>query len=101
VTNMSNMHVWTLVENCLVPLSVGFFGVQLIRYFYLSCAISIKKKIQKRRQDAESKRILGLLFGTDGRTELETFYIDSSESCSICLVRMFYIAVFKSRFGAF
>jgi len=86
VTKLSNMHVWTLVENCLIPVAVGFFGVQLIIYVYVSCATFIKNVFQRRRQDAKSKRALCLLFGTDGRKELETFYIESRESCSICLV---------------
>ena len=96
MTELSNMHVWTLVETCLIQVAVGFFGVKLIIYVYLSCATFIKSVFQRRRQDAKSRRVLSLLFGTDNGKQLETFYIESGELCCICLVRLFYFAVLNT-----
>jgi len=90
------MHIWTLLEHCLIPFAVGFFGVQFIRHVYFSCATHITSVFQKRRQDAKSKRALCLLFATHRTKELETFHVESGDSCSICLVRLFYFAVLRA-----
>ena len=94
------MNKLVLGKGIIIGFFVVFFTVMFVRFIIIYCTMCIGLVCDDNRKKAKTKRALHRLFSTSIDTQQSNLhkqkYIDNSDSCSICLVRLFCLFLFSS-----